>query len=285
LSPLRNTQYAIRLPSFALLAALCLVSLANHYTHPAYSKTRGWRELATAFSQLSAGLPAEQVRLAQNFPDPTLWYYYDGPLEHIVLPPGANDATGAAEAVDRLAAEGVRRVILPVQPAAWWDGSGIASAALAQGYTQTARLTVGVWPVEVYSRPAAPLPGLVAEFVNGLRLTGAAVEPATAVPGGLLVVYLGWDARAADLSGHEAVFLHLLDGAGQIVAQADVPFRAAGQAEEVGVYGILLPNALPTGPLRLIAGLYDPSQPGAPRLPTADGADAVELGEVDVPIP
>ncbi len=85
----------------ALLAGVLIVgmslSLVRAYSDPAYSKTRGWRELAAAITRLSAGLPPERVRVAQNFPDPTLWYYYRGPVEHLVLPPQANDAAGRAQ--------------------------------------------------------------------------------------------------------------------------------------------------------------------------------------------
>ncbi len=273
---IRYSQFAIRyFPSF-LLGLLLLFSLTNHFSNPAYSKTRGWRELAGAFERFSAGLPPEQVRLAQNFPDPTIWYYYSGPLAHIVLPPAANDAAGAAEAVATLAAEGVARVILPVQPADWWDGRGIGSASLAQKYTLTARTPVGVWPVEIYSRAPVALQSLAVGFVNGVRLTGAAVEPNAVVPGGLLVVYLQWDEQIANLHGSEKVFIHLLDSAGQIVGQVDAPLLSG--TGEAAAYGILLSANLSAGPYRLIAGLYDPSLPGAPRIATVTGTDAVELG-------
>lgn len=273
---IRNSQFTIRYLLPLLLGSLLIFSLANHFANPAYSKTRGWRELAAAFERFSAGLPAEQVRLAQNFPDPTIWYYYTGPLEHIVLPPAANDATGAAKTVTQLAADGVTRVILPVQPADWWDGSGIGPESLAKKYALTAQIPVGVWPLEIYSRAPVVLPPLAIEFVNGVRLTGAAVEPNVIVPGGLLVVYLRWDVQRADLHGGEKVFVHLLDRAGQIIGQADMPFELG--AREAATYGILLPENMSAGPYRLIAGLYDPSLPGALRIQTRTGTESLELG-------
>ena len=83
--------------SLALLALLLvgsLASLGRYYTDPAYSKTRGWRDLAATLTRYSAGLDPSQVRLAENFPDPTLWYYYTGPVDHLVLPPGPHDRAG-----------------------------------------------------------------------------------------------------------------------------------------------------------------------------------------------
>ena len=119
---------------FGLLSAMLVVgmllSLNRSYHDPAYSKTRGWRDLATAIDRLSAGLPPDRVRVAQNFPDPTLWYYYRGPVDHLVLPPAANDGEAARHAAEVLAGQGVQRVILPVQPAANWDDSGLALMAL-----------------------------------------------------------------------------------------------------------------------------------------------------------
>ncbi|MFZ1755482.1 MAG: glycosyltransferase family 39 protein [Caldilineaceae bacterium] len=282
-SPVRSSQLAIRISQFTisiLLLLLLSASLSNHFFSPAYSKTRGWRELAVAFERFSAGIPPAQVRLAQNFPDPTIWYYYDGPVEHIVLPPAANDTEGTTAAVSQLAAVGVMRVILPVQPAAWWDNGDIAPTALARQYALTAQLPVGVWPLEIYSRASGEYTPLSAGFVNGLRLTGVAFEPTRITSRGLLVVYLRWDAAAADLRGSKKVFIHLLDSAGQIVGQADAPFQPNRGASESAAYGILLPDSAAIGPYRLIAGLYDPSLPAAPRIGTTDGGDFVELGDL-----
>ena len=278
---IRNSQLAIRYIPPVLLGLLLLFSLSNHFSNPAYSKTRGWRELAVAFQRFSAGLPAEQVRLAQNFPDPTIWYYYTGPVEHIVLPPGANDAEGAAMAVSQLSENGVTRVILPVQPAAWWDGSGIAPATLAQTYTLTAQLPVGVWPLEIYSRAPVAHQTLAVEFVNGARLTGTAIEPDEIVPGGLLVVYLRWEVQHAEPDNGEKVFIHLLDSAGQIAGQADRLLQS--RTGEAAAYGILLPEDMSVGPYRMIVGLYDPSLPGAPRIGTRAGTEFVELGLLPSP--
>ena len=75
------------------------ISLQRYYTDPAYSKTLGWRELARAVDHLAVGLPVDQVRVAENFPDPTLWYYYRGPVDHLVLPPAAGDQEGTEREV------------------------------------------------------------------------------------------------------------------------------------------------------------------------------------------
>lgn len=255
-------------------------SLANHYTDPAYSKTRGWRGLAQILERYRAGLPPQKVRIAQNFPDPTLWYYYRGPVQHIVLPPQAHDAPGAQAEVAGLVEAGVQRVLLPVQPADWWDGTGIAPAVLAQHYTRIAEKRVGVWPLQVYARPPQTLMPVSVRFANGLVLAEAAIQPAEIVPGGVLAVSLRWAGTRDQLAGQEKLFLHLLDQQGQIVAQTDRPLAGSGMPGSIASYGILLAADLPDGPYRLIAGLYDPTQDDAPRLLTEVGADFVELGVI-----
>jgi hypothetical protein len=267
-----------------VLIAGMLLSLGRHYTDPAYGKTRGWRELAASIDRLGAGLPADKVRIAQNFPDPTLWYYYRGPVEHLVLPPAAGDANGTRRAVEALAAGGIQRVILPLQPAANWDSTGLAAAALEGRFDRLGQTQVGVWPLQLFGLPAAALTPVNAPFANGVQLAGAAYAPAQLPPGGLLAVHLDWRGEAATLAGTEKVFVQLLDGEGQLVAQDDRLLlltgpRAAGSG--LAAYGLALPVELDRGPYRLIAGLYDPGQEGAPRLSTEAGADQVLLAEFE----
>ena len=264
----------------ALLTAGMVASLHRHHNDPTYSKTRGWRALATALARYSASLPADQVRVAQNFPDPTLWYYYTGPVDHIVLPPAPHDTAGAAATAQALASAGVTRVLLPVQPAANWDDAGIAQAGLAGRYRLAATATAGVWPLEVYVTPPASMQSLDATFANGLQLNGFAIQPAAPTAGDLLVLFLAWRRAGATLAGTEVVFAQLLDGAGQLAAQDDRPLAEASEAE-AGLYAIPLPKALPGGVYRLIAGVYDPAQTGAPRVALLTGGDHIVLAEIE----
>ena len=262
-----------------------VLSLGRHYGDPAYSKDRGWRQLAGEMATLSAAVPPAQVRLAQNFPDPTLWYYYRGPVAHVVLPPSPNNAAASAQLVDELADAGVQRIVLPIQPAANWDADSLAPAALAQRFDRVAQTQVGVWPVQVYAQPASALTPLDATFANGVALRGAVVAPVQLPPGGLVALHLDWRGADAALTGVEKVFIHLLDGAGALVAQDDRALQLTG-AESSGsglaAYGLRLPAELAPGDYRLIGGLYDPAAPDAPRILTADGQDHVELGVVTV---
>lgn len=281
----------LRLPGLAMAGLLLValtgmsLSLNRHYGDPTYSKTRGWRPLAAALTQFSAHLSPAQVRIAQNFPDPTLWYYYTGPVAHVVLPPAADDEAGTRTSVQQMFEAGVERVLIPLQPAPNWDERGLASAALATTYTLLYERPVGVWPVQIYGAPPTTLMPLKVHFTNGVTLAGFATQPATLTPGNVLAVYLGWLGNRATLTGSEKVFVQLLDSAGQLVAQDDRPLAVQASQPTMttpATYGILLPATLPMGDYPLIAGLYDPAQPGAPRVLTTAGVDHVIIKTLTV---
>ncbi|MCS6826932.1 MAG: glycosyltransferase family 39 protein [Caldilinea sp.] len=271
----------------ALLAGMTL-SLYRHYADPAYSKTRGWRELAAALERFSAGLPAEQVRIAQNFPDPTLWYYYRGAVEHIVLPPAPHDETGARAAVDALAEADVRRILLPLQPATNWDDRDLAVAALAESpYDRVYEERVGVWQLLIYAgQPALRVEtGITALFENGFLLHGiSGLEGQRLVPGGLLTFALVGMRPPGDV-GALKLSVQLLNSDGTLTAQQDLPlteWRRGNGRTMARSYGLRLPTELSPGVYRLIAVLYDPTFDGLPRIRTMDGAEAVELSTLRV---
>jgi hypothetical protein len=291
-----RAEQALRWLSFALLAALfagMLLALTRYDADPAYSKTRGWRELAAAFERLSAGLPPDKVRIAQNFPDPTLWYYYRGPVEHVVLPPAAHDKAAARTQVRALVAADVRRILLPVQPAPNWDNDAIASAVLADSpYDRVAEQQVGVWPLRVYAgEPDLTLEqALNIDFENGVELTGVSnlgsnLGAVRLTPGGLLAVTLFASVPEVENLATLKMTVQLLDSTGQLVAQQDLPltdWRADSGAARHRTYGLALPPERASGEYRLIAGLYNDAAEGALRVRTVAGADAVELALIQV---
>jgi hypothetical protein len=120
---------------------------------------------------------------------------------------------------------------------------------------------------------------------EAIALVGYTADPAD--DGTQLEVELVWQALAAPGASYK-VFVHLVDDAGQLVAQSDA-LPSDGYATNNWIAGEYVVDrqtlALPpgaAGPFRLLAGLYDPVS-GA-RLPAVagDGAaytdDAVELG-------
>ena len=133
-----------------LVVAANLYSLHNLYFN---SSSSGWRALAETLESWSVGLPTDDVRIAENFPDPTLSYYYKGDVQKFMLPPRPHDAEGAAQVVDSLTRSSVSRVILPVSPAPNWDATGIAPHALAAGFRKVLEEKVGYFWVHLYARP------------------------------------------------------------------------------------------------------------------------------------
>jgi hypothetical protein len=102
----------------------------------------------------------------------------------------------------------------------------------------------------------------------------------------LLTPTLFWARNPADpATAAVKVTLQLLAPDGALVAQQDRPLAAARRGAGSGhidTYGILIPADAPAGRYRLVTALYDPGQPGAPRLVTDEGADVVLLGEIEV---
>jgi len=253
----------------ALFAAGASTSLVHHYADPAFSKTRGWRQLADRLEQMPACMPVAEVRLAQNYPDPTLWYYYRGPVGHLVLPPTAHGGDEARWAAAELVEEGVRWVALVEQPSANWDADGLAHAALAEQYAPASKTDAAGWTVTLYASPSQALQPAETVFANGAVLSAYTVEPARAAAAGTLVVHLQWD--TAQMSGDLdalKVFVQLLDGQGRLAAQQDQPLEWKGvDATAIASYGILLPEGLEPGEYTLIVGLYHPDEDGARRVP------------------
>ncbi len=270
------------------VAAICLVlvivagnlfSLRTHYFDPAFSKTLGWRELAATLERWSSGLPVADVRIARNFPDAVLWYYYTGEIGHLVLPPGPHDAEGAVTAVEALRDAGVRRILLPVQLASNWDATGIAQDALSTTYRLAAQDSVGSWPLQLYTRPDTQgWRRLDVAFTNGLTLARAQIAPDTLPAGGILTVHLDWTGDPTSLSGGEKLFLHLIDESGGLLAQLDPPLDMDSLAATVS-YSLSVPSTLPAGNIRLMGGVYDITLPGAPRILTHAGADSLLLAD------
>jgi hypothetical protein len=275
-------------PALALgiiLLAATVQSLVHHYDDPTYSKSRGWRQLAAVMTRYSRSWPADRVRVAQTYPDPTLWYYFTSSqdctecgVRRVVLPPAAKDEAGARVLVNTLAAQDVQRVVVAVQPSEGWDDREIAPRALQEAYRLVGETPVGDWRVQVYERPPSDLPALMTSFANGLQLTGAAVPGEQVSPGDVLPVYLQWQSGQQSLSGSEKITVQLLDSRNKVAAQLDQPFGPADLEAAPATYALNLARTLPAGSYRLIVALYDPSREGSPRIPTLEGNDHVVLG-------
>jgi len=115
---------------------------------------------------------------------------------------------------------------------------------------------------------------------------GPSGQPAA---GSQLAVTLYWQALAG-MTADYTVFVQLLSSDWQVVAQRDMQPQA-GRAPTTtwlpgevvaDAYSLQLPEKLPAGPYRLIAGMYDATT--GQRLPTSDaaGQDMIELATVTI---
>jgi 4-amino-4-deoxy-L-arabinose transferase-like glycosyltransferase len=240
----------------------------------------GWWPLVRTFDRYGADLPRSEFRAAINYPDLSFDFYYKQP--YVILPPREGDEASAMEAVRRLKAEGVKRVALQLIGPSYWDDRNIATTALTQEFTQVEEVFTGKWIVRVFGRrDLDELQAMSVTFSNGVQLASALVLPNPAAA--LVEVHTHWSGPSDALTGSEKLFVHIYDPANALIAQLDLPFRAGMLAKPVNTHGIRLPENLLPGAYRVAIGLYDPAQPGATRLLTDDGRDAVELAQFVVP--
>jgi len=240
-----NSGLGIAAGALILLAAGIILALA-----PWRNATGGEPPaLATLRARYTAGWPADQAA----------W---------LAWPADADPGVRVSPETQRLV------VALPAAGAAAADDW---LAEIAPGYQLLTETPADDWRVRVYDRPPARLTATDASFVAGWRLAGVAVPVMQWVGGDVVPIDLRWEGPTRALNGQEKLTLQLLDAQGKLAAQTDQPFGAAELTAPITRYRLALPRFLDPGSYRLIVALYDPAQPGAPRLLTSAGADHVEL--------
>jgi len=246
------------------------LSLSNYYFNPRYAKSPDWRGLA-AYLEAQAG--ADDV-IVQNYPDPTLAYYYQGPAKRVVLPDrSAVDQVGDLP-VDRVATgnalqerivEHRRLWLLPQRSG--WDPQGFVEGWLNRRARKVREEQVAGFRLVVYERAEAPPPAIqhpmVSRLGEGIRLLGFDLEPTTVRPGEALRLTLYWQALAPmDIA--YTVFTHLLDADGQFRAQQDNQPQSGGFPTTEWLpgdvirdeYVLALPPDAPPGEYTLEVGMY-----------------------------
>jgi hypothetical protein len=125
-----------------------------------------------------------------------------------------------------------------------------------------------------------------ADFENGITLAGARINNTTIGQDDPICVELVWTADATPSTDY-TVFVHLLDAAGNLVAQSDVQPGSGYTPTTTWTphqpildrHGLIPPEGLGPGTYRLVTGMYDLE---GVRLRTVDGADSAMLGEIEV---
>jgi len=268
----------------ALWTAATLASLVNYYTQPVYGKTRGWRRLAAALDQA-----APNDRIVQNFPDPTLWYYYRGTTPHLTLPPAPYDYAGTDQFLSELASlEGLLWFI--PQLASNWDSEGYVERELQRHFELRRIQQLGVFRLEIYAPPQVynrEKTRAMAQFGSCIQLTGYSLRTAAGAavsavrPGDHIAVTLFWEPMSTPESRY-TVFVHLIGPDGAIYGQHDgqpvsgtyptVQWRVGKPV--VDIHQLTVAAHAPPGMYALAVGLYSSSS--GERLPITAASHPVD---------
>lgn len=271
-----------------LLLALLVTghSLYNHYFVPAYSKTAGWRALTSYLD--AAEEPGDVV--IQNYPDPTLDYYYQADAPLTVLPSAFPvDEAATAQTLEELAGAHRRIWFLPYR-APTWDTAGFVGRWLDRHCDKVQEQQVASFRLDLYLTPRAFLPTMQPLNVvlgDDIHLLGYRLEgddgDLVFAPGETVHLTLYWQTPAPIYQDY-TVFTYLLDATGWLRGQQDNPpvygTYPTGQwvAGEIVVdkYDITLEAGAPPGKYALELGMYDPAT--VERLPVRS-AGGPSLGD------
>ena len=188
-------------------------------------------------------------------------------------------SSGVAQAEDSTSP-----IVIPIQVGFYdiQDGSAL-SAQIPPDGPVVDFVTLGeikIVPPIIADVPA-PEQAISAEFAQGVALTGYELRPTDT---GTHVTL--WWAATQPLDDDYTVFVHLLDEAGNIIVQSDVPPQTAQGGYPTSFWGagetIVTEQLLPTADLaqgRLVVGLYRPSDFGRLAvLGETTVPNAIELG-------
>ncbi len=199
---------------------------------------------------------------------------WDGPLAAAWYPPQA------WRPGDRWRGETVVRLPGALESGDYQLGVSYAGCTAMKTLPLTVVAPERMWALpEDYTQTDVALGGVI-------RLAGVALETETASPGEAVTLRLAWQALA-EMETSYRVFVHLTGPEGQMLAQSDgepaawtrpTPGWAVGEVVVDERTLSILPDAAP-GEYTLRVGLYVVD---GPRLLTAEGVDAVEIGVVSV---
>ncbi len=246
-----------------VVALLLVPSLHNLYFDPAYARD-DYRQIVADIKAMAR--PGDGIVLnSANQWEVFTYYYRDGAPVYPLPRSRPPEAAVVAAELEQIAATHQRLFV------AYWgeseaDPQGLIESWLAANAYPAVSRWYGRVRVVVYglaARPGEPAEAVDAHFGETVRLLGYAPGETSGSPGQVIPVTLFWQADSP-LTVRLKVFIHLLDEAGNLVAQNDseplgnlAPTTSWPTGERVvDRHGVLLPAELPPGSYQLVLGLY-----------------------------
>jgi hypothetical protein len=205
-----------------------------------------------------------------------LWQWLD-PAEQVVgsghtAPAGDAFPTSQWPANNAVRGQTAVRVRRTALPGSWQLRVGLAEPGSDQFEGAWIDLPLTVLPTE-RDFDAPELAVAVDQAIGeAIQLLGLVDAPGVLSPGDTTTITLAWQSLA-ETDRSYSTFVHLLNDAGQVVAQDDhLPLQGRRPTDTwlpgeviVDQHLLALPPDLPPGPYRLEVGLYDANTPGLPR--------------------
>lgn len=250
---------------------------------------RHWYDYPAAMAFVRQHEQSGQVLIDNSGGDPTARYYYQdvdhGPLPLLLLPPYHPGSVPDVESTAVTLSQRYSGVWLPLDAAGTWDGDRVVQRAFDATLVPAGQWRFRDVPLRFYltARGLAGQQSATTVFANSIRLTGFGLSRS----GDQWFVAFHWFAIRSILRNY-TVFVHAVDGSGNLVAQHDgppddgrLPTVTWSPGNDVyDLHRLTVPSA--AGALHLVVGWYDPST--GQRLAVAGGGDSVDLGTLPLPV-
>ncbi len=282
-----SSRAATELPQFASLIPEASVPLREHVDEYRFFRIHNpYQDIAQRIEADGATL----VVLVGRGQETELKRFYHGSRSVLELPePGHT----AEEAIARLEQIGTGHVYLAVlfRVSEEVDPAGRIEAWLRAHTYEVENAWLGTVRLAGYLSPGSDVQQwlsrrLDADLGGQLRLRGCSLSSVELRAGEPLLVLLEWEVVTAPDEDYTA-WVQLWDDEGRAIAQRDVPVTADGRLTSAWQpddraethVGLMIPDTVPPGQYRLVAGAYD-SQTGR-RLPVS-GSDHIEVEVVRI---
>ena len=286
----------VRIAGLLLITLLLpgqIEALHHLYTDPAFGRD-DYRALAASITEL--GRPGDAILLNAPNQWEVFTYYYQGSLPVYPAPYRPEQHRAEDWVAETLAQHAGGRLFVLFWGESESDPERFIEGALArQAYKADDRwiTSVRLASYGLHSLPAHPKATLDAKLDESVLLQGYLLPPGSWNPSDIVPLTLYWTTNVS-LPERYKVFIHLVDGAGALVAQTDMEphtgFRPTTSwlpgETIIDHYGIALPSELAPGIYTLYVGMYRFS--GERLLVTQDGVptgDFLRLEQITVTSP